>query len=232
MPMFKASMVTFWYAMLFAELVVWAFTVCGAGWIGLLSFTAFILIIPTLLAVEGLELAVASLLNSEANLPPAAVRELDLIKADRALPFFPNRQMAVVASIVVLTLASGFERIHIPGVGWTSRYNLPTIFNLVFPTHMVLLLAQVPGKMLALYAPARFFEHTWRICVGIRWIGSLELTAPAKPLTNLLARFLGYPLQHRQPVSGPRLVYPVYDHIDSCWYYFMPPDEADAADAR
>jgi hypothetical protein len=90
----------------------------------------------------------------------------------------------------------------------------------------VLLLAQVPGKMLALYAPGRFFEQTWWICLWVRWVGSLEVTSPAEPLTKSLARMLGYPVQHAPPAPETRLVYPVYDYIDAQWYYFVPEGEA------
>lgn len=228
----KALLATFWYALLLVEFTVWVSTIWMQGWPGMVSFIAFVTIIPLLLAVEGLELSVASLLCSNTELSPAAARELDQIKSDPTLPFFPNRQLAVVASIVMLTMASGFDQIYVPGVGWMSSYHLATIFNIVFPTHTVLLLAQVPGKMLALYAPGRFFQQTWWICAGVRWVGSLEVTSPAEPLTKSLAMILGYPVRHAPPAPEVRLVYPVYDYIDSRWYYVAPEDEAVAADVR
>ena len=126
----------------------------------------------------------------------------------------------------MLTMTSGFDQIYVPTMGWTSSYNLPTIFNLIFPTHTILLLAQVPGKMLALYAPGRFFEQTWWICVGVRRIASLEVTSPAEPLTRSLAMIFGYPVGHAPPPPETKLVYPVYDYIDSRWYYVSPNDEA------
>jgi hypothetical protein len=228
----KALLATFWYALLLVEFTIWVATIDMLGWTGLVSLLAFATIIPLLLAVEGLELAVASLLNWRASLSPAAACELDRIKSDPTLSFFPNRQLAVVISIVMLTMASGFERIYVPVLGWTSGYNLPTIFNIVFPTHTVLLLAQVPGKMLGLNAPARFLDQTWRICVGVRWIGLLEVTAPAKPIVKFLAILLRYPVLHAAPAPEVRLLYPVYDYIDSRWYYLHPEDDGAAAGVR
>jgi len=222
----KRLLLIFWYLLLALEFTIWIATAIGFGWAGLISIVAFVTIIPLLLAVEGLELAVASLLGSSVSLSPAAARELAQIKANPALPFFPNRQLAVVSSIVLLTMASGFDQIYVPSVGWVSDYNLPTIFNIIFPTQTVLLFAQVPGKMLALYAPGRFFEQTWWICVGVRWVGSLEMTSPAEPLTQSLAVILGYPVQHTSPAPETRLVYPVYDYIDGEWYYVVPEDGA------
>lgn len=222
----KALLLTFWYALLLVEFTIWGLTIGAHGLSGVISFLAFALIIPMLLAVEGLELAVASLLGSNADLSPAAARELTRIRSDPTLPFFPNRQLAVVGSIVILTTTSAFDQIYIPIIGLTSSYNLPTIFNLVFPTHVVLLFAQVPGKMLALYAPARFFDQTWWICVGVRWTESLKVTAPAELVTRFLAFFLRYPVRHAPSAPEVRLVYPVYDYIDSRWYYVAQEDEA------
>lgn len=230
MSISKALLASIWYAILLVEGIIWVSTMIMLGWTGLISFIAFATIIPLLLAVEGLELAVASLLSSKANLSTAAARELGHIQADRTLPFFPNRQLAVVLSIVLLTMASAFEQIYIPAFGWTSGYNLPTLFNLVFPTHIVLLLAQVPGKMLALYGPARFFSQTWWICVAVRWVGALEVTTPARPVTRLLAALLGYPVRHAPPPPEVRIIYPVFDHIDNQWVYVLPEDEKVVAD--
>jgi hypothetical protein len=230
MSISKALLAGIWYALLLVESIIWISTIIGLGWPGLISFIAFATIIPLLLAVEGLELAVASLLASSANLSTPAARELRHIQADRTLPFFPNRQLAVVLSIVLLTMASAFEQIYIPFFGWTSSYNLPTLFNLVFPTHIVLLFAQVPGKMLALYAPARFFNQTWWICVAVRWVGTLEVTTPAKPLTKSLAALLGYPVGHAPPSPEVRIAYAVFDSIDNEWVYVLPEGEHAAAD--
>jgi hypothetical protein len=228
----KILLAIVWYSILLFEVITWVLTVIQLGWPGLISFIAFVTVIPLLLAVEGLELAVASLLSSKASLAPAAARELNNIQADRTLPFFPNRQVFVVASIVLLTMASAFQQVYIPGLGWTSNYNLPALFNLAFPTHTVLLLAQVPGKMLALYAPSRFFSQTWWICVAVRWMGTLEVTAPAKPITRLLATLLGYPTRHAPPLPEVLVLYPVYDYIDGQWYYVGQEDEKAVVDAH
>jgi hypothetical protein len=225
MPIWKHLLTTIWYALLLFETIVWICTITGVGWSGLISFIAFVTIIPLLLAVEGLELSVASLLSSKANLSARAARELDLIKADPTLPFFPNRQFFVVASIVLLTMASAFDQIYVPGLGWTSSY--ATLFNMAFPTHTVLLLSQVPGKMLALYAPSRFLNQTWWTCMAVRFVGELQVTTPANFFTKSLAKLLGYPVRHAPPPTDVRFVYPVFDYIDNQWVYVL--NDADVA---
>lgn len=225
MSITKMSLALVWYALLLFEIVIWGSTTVQLGWPGLISLIAYAMIVPLLLGVEGLELAVANLLSSKANLSPAAARELDHIRADPTLPFFPNRQLLVVGSIVVLTMASAFEQVYVPGFGWTTSYNLPTLLNLVLPTHVVLVCAQVPGKMLALYDPSRFFNQTWWICVAVRWIEAFEVTNPAKLITNWLAMILGYPVRHTPPTPEIRLVYPVFDTIDNQWVYVVQEEE-------
>ena len=71
----KLLLLIFWYALLAIEFTIWGATVIGSGWSGLISFIAFVTIIPLLLAVEGLELSVASLLCSKTSLsrsPPGS----------------------------------------------------------------------------------------------------------------------------------------------------------------
>lgn len=231
MSITKTLLALIWYVLLLMEGTIWVSTIAYAGWYGLISFLAFATIVPLLLAIEGLELAVTSLLGSKPNLARAAGQELDHIRGDRMLPFFPNRQVFVVASIVVLTMASAFDRLYVPGIGWMYGYDVPALFNLTFPTFVVLMFAQVPGKMLALYSPTRFFGQTWWLCVAVRWVGALELTMPARPITKLLASFLGYPVQHEPATPEIRLVYPVFDHIDNQWVYVLHQDGKAAADA-
>jgi hypothetical protein len=94
-------------------------------------------------------------------------------------------------------------------------YGLPALFNLAFPTHTVLLLAQIPGKCLALFWPPRFFEQTWYICVAVRWIGKTAVAAPAKPVIWVLAKLFGYPLQPEGPARAN--VQLLWDYIDQRW---------------
>jgi hypothetical protein len=209
-----------WYTLFTIEFIIWISTSFHAGLSGLVSLMAFLITIPLLLAVEGLELAVTALLGEEVDVTSErAAYELNHIRSDKTLKFFPNRQVFVVLSIVLLTMASSFERIYIPGAGWISSFGLPAIFNMAFPTHTVLLLAQVPGKMLALYSPARFFSQTWGICVVVRWTGNLEVTAPARFITRLLAKILGYPIHHAKTAHKTTIIYPVFDYIDSEWHF-------------
>lgn len=220
MSIIKFCLAFLWGLASLALVTVWIWTLVQTGVSAWLPATAYLVIIPLLAAVEGLELSVTALLGrSDPELTESATAELHRIKSDPKLPFIPNRQVFVVMGIVILTMASSFNRICLPAVGCTSDIVLLSLFNLAFSTLAVLLLAQVPGNLLALYWPERFFAQTWCICILVRWVGSLEVTKPALTLTWLLAKLLGYPVRHTLQAPRCVLVYPVFDYIESEWYY-------------
>lgn len=224
----KFALTAIWSALFAVIFAIWVVTASQLGIAGLWSALAVLLIIPPLFVVEGLELAVAALLGRKVNLHGGAGRELDRLQKDRSFNFFPARQAFVVVGISVVTIFTSFDAIYIPGLGWITDYNAPFWFNLTFVTLMVLLLAQVPSKRLALQDPELFYRHTWAVCTVVRWLGKTRLTEPAEIIVRVLARILKYPARPRRAPPDVRLY---FDSIDNCWL-IIPADFDSAADCE
>lgn len=112
------------------------------------------------------------------------------IESQREL-FYETKEWIVVVLVVVLTLASDFDPLHVAGFETHNRW-AGIAFSLLFATVMVLWVAQSPSKGLASQNPIRFLTlvgWTWpKFAAFGNFVQSAQMFWPGSAFKNLLLR--------------------------------------------
>jgi hypothetical protein len=181
----------------FGQLLVWFATLFSLSAVGQytpwLDAAAIILLLYVLFFAEGLELAIADLLDKEAEqLNDTRLRALLSEIQRRKDFFFSTRQVFVVLIITFMSLRTIYPWIMIPFLGRVSAYNLPFWFSLCFTSLTVLWFCQVTPKRLAVMNSELFLRQSAFLWPLIKLIGVLGLPSPSDQLIRLFGRFTLY----------------------------------------
>jgi hypothetical protein len=178
-------------------MVVWGATLASLSQNGhyhwLLDAGIILLLLYLLFFAEGLELAVADLLDKQPEqLHDARLRKLLHEIQQRRDFFFGTRQVFVVVIISFMSLRTTYPWISVPLVGQISEHESPFWFSLVFTSLTVLWACQVTPKRLAVMNSELFLQHSAFLWPFIRLIGLLGLPNPSDQLVYLFERFTPY----------------------------------------
>ncbi len=144
-----------------------------------------VVLLVVLYFAEGIELAVADLLDKQ----PEQIRDetvrnvLAEIQQQRGF-FFSQRQIFVVTIIAFMTLVVSYEWIYIPGFG--KNYELTFWFSLTFTTLTVLWFCQVTPKRLAVINSEQFLSQSLFLWPAIKRLGMLGLPEPSDDIVRFM----------------------------------------------
>ncbi|MGI5225330.1 hypothetical protein [Actinoallomurus sp. CA-142502] len=138
---------------------------------------------------EGMELAVADLLDKDAS-QVSDRRTRDLLSAiqRRSGFFFAQRQVFVVLIVSFASLATSYDWIYVPFYGETHDSSVTFWFSLCFVTLTVLWFSQVTPKRLAVANSEAFLGYSKFVWTAIRAISLLGLPGPTDQLFALSRR--------------------------------------------
>ena len=152
-----------------------------------------VVLLLILFYAEGLELAIADLLDKQPDqLTDLRMRDLlREIQRDGDF-FFSTRQVFVVLIITYMSLATNYEWIFLPFIGRYSEHEAPFWFSLLFTSFTVLWFCQVTPKRLAVMNSELFLKHSAFLWPLIKMTGLLGLPSPSDDLVWIFKRFTGY----------------------------------------
>ncbi len=150
-----------------------------------------VVLLVVLYFAEGIELAVADLLDKQ----PEQIRDetvrnvLAEIQQQRGF-FFSQRQIFVVTIIAFMTLMVSYEWIYIPGFG--KNYELTFWFSFIFTTLTVLWFCQVTPKRLAVINSEQFLSQSLFLWPAIKLLGRLGLPEPSEDIVRFMEEHSAY----------------------------------------
>jgi hypothetical protein len=154
---------------------------------------AILVFLYVLFFAEGLELAVADLLDKHPEqLADTRTQRLLRELQSRRDFFFGTRQVFVVLIISFMSLRTTYPWISVPFVGRVSDYEAPFWFSLLFTSLTVLWCCQVTPKRLAVLNSELFLRQSAFLWPIIKLIGLLGLPNPSDQLVHLFQRFTAY----------------------------------------
>jgi hypothetical protein len=139
---------------------------------------------------EGMELAVADLLDKDASqVSDSRTRELLSAIQQRSGFFFAQRQVFVVLIVSFTSLATSYDWIYVPFYGETRNASVAFWFSLTFVTLTVLWFSQVTPKRLAVANSEIFLGYSKFVWTAIRLISLLGLPNPTDQLFYIARKF-------------------------------------------
>lgn len=174
-----------------------------------LQAVAVVALLVVLYYAEGIELAVADLLDKQPDQlsDPQSADVLKDIQDKRGF-FFAQRQLFVVAIIAFMSLMTSYPWLYVPWVGKVDGFNLPFWFSLVFTTLTVLWFCQVTPKRLAVINSERFLEQSRFLWPVIKVVGKLGLPGPSDHIVQFMERWSAY--RYQRHLRPSRAIH--YDH--------------------
>lgn len=159
-----------------------------------LLFAAISIALLVLLSfAEGMELAVADLLDKDASqVSDRRTRELLSAIQQRSGFFFAQRQVFVVLIVSFTSLATSYDWIYVPFYGEIHNSSVTFWFSLCFVTLTVLWFSQVTPKRLAVANSEAFLGYSKFVWTAIRFISILGLPNPTDQLFNLAKKFTSF----------------------------------------
>jgi hypothetical protein len=177
--------------------IVWVTTVASLfanGQAAHLGYAiAIVVSLYVLFFAEGLELAVADLLDKH----PEQLGDARLQRLLQELQqcrdfFFGTRQVFVVLIISFMSLKTAYPWIFIPFIGQVSKHEALFWFSLTFTSLTVLWFCQVTPKRLAVMNSQLFLRQSAFLWPIIKLVGLLGLPNPSDQLVHLFERFTSY----------------------------------------
>ncbi len=173
---------------------------------GYLNALLVLVLLVVLYLAEGMEIAVATLADKQANQleREPAKKALAYIKRD-AEWFFSQRQVFVVTIVSFMSLMTTFPVVYVPFYGPVGAHDLsiafkslaipidvPFWFTLIFTSFTILWWCQVFPKRLALRNPEIFLDQSALLMLPIKAIGAINLPGPADQLVWLASKFTSF----------------------------------------
>jgi hypothetical protein len=205
-------------------LVIWVYTSLEQQRYASMAIVTICLLI--LFFAEGLEIAVADLLDKQASQlgSDSAIR---ILKEVAAVPewFFAQRQVFVVVIISLMSLMTNYDYIQVPLAGCFKPasasanvpqdcqslllpylnipFDAPFWFSLAFTTFTVLWWCQVFPKRLAIINSERFLALSAPLWGLIKIVGMLNIPGPADTLVEIAKRYTGFSKPRHLKPSRP-----------------------------
>jgi hypothetical protein len=152
-----------------------------------------ILSLVVLFFAEGLELAVADLLDKHPDqLSDVRLRKLLQEIQQNSDFFFSTRQVFVVLIITFMSLTTNYPWIAIPYLGRISQYDAPFWFSLAFTSLTVLWFCQVAPKRLAVMNSELFLKHSAFLWPLIKATGLVGLPYASDQIVWFFRKFTPY----------------------------------------
>jgi hypothetical protein len=195
---------TIWFALTATWIATLVAMTAEGRYVQWLQAGAVVFLLYILAKAEGLELAVADLLDkSPEQLHDARVRNvLRHLQQDPA-DFFSNRQLFVVTIIAFTTLMTTYPWIYIPFIGKVSQEPVPGLFSFAWTTLSVLWFAQVAPKRLAIINSEIFLSQSVFLMPVIKAVGYLGIPRGSDHLVVFFEKFTKYrDKRHLQPSSS------------------------------
>lgn len=162
-----------------------------------------VILLVLLCFAEGMELAVADLLDKDASqVSDRRTRELLSVIQKNSGFFFAQRQVFVVIIVSFTSLATSYDWIYVPSHGEIRNQSVTFWFSLCFVTLTVLWFAQVTPKRLAVANSEAFLGYSRFVWTSIRAISLLGLPNPTDQLFYLAKRYT--PFSHERMLLPSR----------------------------